>query len=442
MNTKEPIVITQDNLKVFVDGNEWNYKFTTGDSSIPLDLVFAIDSSSSMEPAINSIKESVTELVQFLNEKGLTVRVGGVDFADLVRTKFDLTNDISLFKDWLSKINTISGGDSPESGLDACVYINEAMGWAKGAQRVIILISNSTTHVKGEKSCNYLTPSSLRMTFLDAKYNLDDVKRKMTGNTIIHTVSRVPNWHWTSGMGSDSQGMGGGDGYSLGEIGSNVEIGLGINCADIADTTGGLQYEFCDDINLTKLPITDVMSKWCSVEITGFTADGKPHNIQLYLETEDGKSGMVNYIRYVFPNPVPFSALFEEDKNWVLYKHSRELLPAGLKNDNGVSMIPVRWFIDQFGAIFEYNKLDNKYSIQLGDKWLTFWSDKPDYYLDTRKPGGLQEKDTEQGTMIRQPRVENGSMLLPAGFLLDRFDIADYEWDEKNRRLIITYPKL
>jgi hypothetical protein len=72
---------------------------------------------------------------------------------------------------------------------------------------------------------------------------------------------------------------------------------------------------------------------------------------------------------------------------------------------------------------------------------LTFWADKPDFYLDIRRPGGLHEKITEKGVMLRQPRIENGSMLLPAGFLLDRFDIADFEWLEKDRRLIITYPK-
>lgn len=440
-NTKKPVAYSEGNIKVYVDGIERRFLIHPKASRAQADLVFAVDSTESMENAIDGVKDSISELVNILALQRFDIRVGGIDFGDQVRTRINLSSEIKPFKAWLEKLGTKGGGDSPEGAIDAVINANMTMNWRAGSQRIIILLTNSTSHFKGEGGLKYES-GNIRFIFTQPKYNLDDVFNLVSGSAVVHVASRDPVWRWVSGSGSNAQGIGG-YGYDLGRIGSNSELGYGVDCSLIANYTGGVAMELSrsSKLDLTELPIESIMTQWTSLSIFANILDGKPHNVQIFIETEKGKSGMSSLMRYLPPSPVPFSAYLDRDKNYAIVGRSIDWLPCGFRIQENSPMIPLRWFCDQIGARLEHLKKENRFRLSWGNRIISVWPKKNVFYLDVSNANNLGTVTTTTNKIKTHPDFYGGSLLVPMDFIMQAFDSVSYTYDAKAGRLNISYPK-
>ena len=132
----------------------------------PLDIVFLLDSSTSMSPAIANVKEQSAQLVdQVVAESGGNYRIGLIDFADdvEVRVPFAAGNADAvkaqipeLFQDrgntgdpeaWDEALVTAVDGRKgvpSAAGQDTGMQIGDfAADWRPEAQKIIVLVSDA-----------------------------------------------------------------------------------------------------------------------------------------------------------------------------------------------------------------------------------------------------------------------------------------------------------
>lgn len=438
--TKKPVEYNEENIQVFVDGYKVGFHYISNQTQTPVDIVFAIDSTESMEYTIEGVKNSVAKLVDQLTQKKLDVRIGGIDFGDEARTRIMLSREIKPFKKWLDGLSAAGGGDSPEGAIDATIHASNTMNWRPDSQRVIILLTNSTSHFKGEGKLSYYS-GNIKFIFKNPRHNLDDIYNLVSGSAIVHVASRDPVWHWRT-YGSNAQGKGGG-GEDLGRIGSNSELGLGIDCSLIADYTGGVAMPLYDSekLDLTSLPIESVMTKWVLLSVFANIADGNSHNIQILITIDKDKSGMASFINYIPPQVQPFSAYLDKDKDYVILGNSIDWLTTGLRIQKGTPMIPLRWFCDQIGADLEQIKSEQRFKITWSNKTISLWPQKEIFYLDIQNANNINTTTTTHNKLKTAPNYYQGSVLVPIDFIQQAFDCVSINYDTKKERLTMTYPK-
>ena len=131
--------------------------------AIPLDIVTVIDTSQSMFWAIEGVKKSIRGFRDTLSAAGYSVRLAGVEFGDRVRSISDFGN-MDKFEKWANGLEAQGGGDRPESSLDAILEAWQTIRFARGAQRIILLVTDSGFHEKSDQSsCSEYNLSDLQM---------------------------------------------------------------------------------------------------------------------------------------------------------------------------------------------------------------------------------------------------------------------------------------
>ncbi|MCR5249584.1 MAG: Ig-like domain-containing protein [Lachnospiraceae bacterium] len=126
------------------------------------DVVFVIDTTGSMGDEIAAVKENLSAFVNYLADKGLTLRFGIVSYRD---TKSDGINSTIIHRDslsgspWytsaartieeLSSLTVGGGGDTPEMPIDALGYLcdDNTYNWSSNATRCAILLTDADYHV-------------------------------------------------------------------------------------------------------------------------------------------------------------------------------------------------------------------------------------------------------------------------------------------------------
>ena len=121
-----------------------------------VDIVFVIDSTGSMSSAIRGVKTNVAAFAQHLAGKGLTLRLGLIDYRDITCDGSDSTvihkvnsspwMNIDGFLSELSKVSVDGGGDYPETPIDALGYLTNgsAINWSSDAYKFAILITDAS----------------------------------------------------------------------------------------------------------------------------------------------------------------------------------------------------------------------------------------------------------------------------------------------------------
>lgn len=144
--------------------------FYSGDlNSIPLDLIFVIDTTGSMGDDINAVKSSANEIVEALNSKTSDYRIAVVDYRDYPQSPYgeagldyvyNLDLPFSNDKDTIIQaINSLSlgyGMDTRESVYSALVNSMtdsnkdptnaENFGWRMGVNKAIIIMCDAPPH--------------------------------------------------------------------------------------------------------------------------------------------------------------------------------------------------------------------------------------------------------------------------------------------------------
>jgi hypothetical protein len=124
----------------------------------PLDVIFVLDVTNSMEPQINGLRDGIGQFLGELKNSDLDTRVGLVAFRDinfdeepLKVLKFKdepFTTDPAAFSAEVGKLKAMGGVDDPESSLDALVLAGK-QPFRDRALRVLLLITDQPPQTKG-----------------------------------------------------------------------------------------------------------------------------------------------------------------------------------------------------------------------------------------------------------------------------------------------------
>lgn len=141
---------------------------TTDVSATKVDLVFIIDSTGSMSWVIRSVKNNVAQFAKYLADKGVTLRLGLIDYRDITADGYDSTVvhtksfstwfNITSFIEELNYVSAYGGGDTPETAIDALGHLTEGtISWNSDAYKFAMLITDAdykTSNQHGISSMN------------------------------------------------------------------------------------------------------------------------------------------------------------------------------------------------------------------------------------------------------------------------------------------------
>jgi len=150
-----------DNVKVFEDGKEARIlDFRGVGQGRPVDIVFVMDVTESMQPYIDAVKQNIISFAQDLASNNRDYRLGLVTFEDYVISKYPdcncpyrdtMTSNVHQFIDWISGLHAGGGGDIPEDQLDALAYA-ASFPFRPEAEGIIILVTDAPPHHAGDGS--------------------------------------------------------------------------------------------------------------------------------------------------------------------------------------------------------------------------------------------------------------------------------------------------
>lgn len=133
-------------LSLFFDDICWNNDIELTKKG-RADIVFAIDTTSSMGNAISKVKQYVNKFASGLENKDVNYRFGLVEYRDLYEDGLDTTinhgwyNDADSFKTAISNLSVSGGGDDPESAVDA-LYTARNMKYRPSVNKYIVLVTD------------------------------------------------------------------------------------------------------------------------------------------------------------------------------------------------------------------------------------------------------------------------------------------------------------
>jgi hypothetical protein len=152
-----------DNVKVFEDGKEAKIiDFRGVGQGRPVDIVFVLDVTESMQPYIDAVKQNVIAFAQDLQANSRDYRLGLVTFEDYVVSAYpdcncayrnSFTSDVKQFTDWVGTLHAGGGGDIPEDQLDALAYAAK-FPFRPEAEGIIIIVTDAPPHHDGDGSAD------------------------------------------------------------------------------------------------------------------------------------------------------------------------------------------------------------------------------------------------------------------------------------------------
>lgn len=116
-----------------------------------IDMVFILDNTGSMSGRIIAAKNSIAAFATSLEAAGADVKFGAVSFGDDLteQSTLDCTTATAM-KTWLTALSGVGGGDGPENPLSSMKYAYDNFTFRSGAQKVFIVIIDTTAHQAGD----------------------------------------------------------------------------------------------------------------------------------------------------------------------------------------------------------------------------------------------------------------------------------------------------
>lgn len=129
-----------------------------------IDLVFALDTTSSMSSMISAAKEKIWSIAASMAnaQPAPDIRVGLVAFRDrgdaYVTKVIDLTDDLDSMYATLMDFEAAGGGDGPESVNQALYDAVNKMSWTQeeGAYKVVFLVGDAPAHMDYANDVDYM----------------------------------------------------------------------------------------------------------------------------------------------------------------------------------------------------------------------------------------------------------------------------------------------
>jgi hypothetical protein len=152
-----------DNVEVYEDGKRAKIlDFRGQGQGRPVDIVFVLDVTESMQPYIDAVKQNVISFAEDLARNNRDYRLGLVTFEDYVVSaaadcncpyRKKMTSNVQEFTQWVGSLHAGGGGDIPEDQLDALAYAS-TFPFRPEAQGIVILISDAPDHHAGDASAH------------------------------------------------------------------------------------------------------------------------------------------------------------------------------------------------------------------------------------------------------------------------------------------------
>lgn len=152
-----------DDVKVFEDGKPAKIlDFRGVGQGRPVDIVFVMDVTESMQPYIDAVKQNIIQFAQELAANNRDYRLGLVTFEDYVISKYpdcnceyraSMTSDVQKFISWVGALHAGGGGDIPEDQLDALAYAG-SFPFRPDAQAIVIIVTDAPPHHDGDGSAS------------------------------------------------------------------------------------------------------------------------------------------------------------------------------------------------------------------------------------------------------------------------------------------------
>ncbi len=150
---------TKDNVEVLEDGKPGKILYFRGvGQGRPVDIVFVLDVTESMQPYIDAVKQNIIAFANDLAANNRDFRLGLVTFEDYVVSQYPdcnceyrntLTPDVQKFIGWVGALHAGGGGDIPEDQLDGLAYA-ATLPFRPDAQGIVILVTDAPPHVAGD----------------------------------------------------------------------------------------------------------------------------------------------------------------------------------------------------------------------------------------------------------------------------------------------------
>ncbi|HEX4209967.1 MAG TPA: FHA domain-containing protein [Candidatus Binataceae bacterium] len=152
-----------DNVEVFENGKQAKIiDFRGVGQGRPVDIVFVLDITESMQPYIDAVKQNIINFVNDLAANNRDYRLGLVTFEDYVVSAAadcnceyhnQMTSNVNQFIGWVGSLHAGGGGDIPEDQLDALDYAAK-FPFRPQAQGIVIIVTDAPPHHDGDGSEN------------------------------------------------------------------------------------------------------------------------------------------------------------------------------------------------------------------------------------------------------------------------------------------------
>lgn len=132
---------------------------------IPVDFVFVIDKTASMQKYIDAIKRYITSFTTSLISRGIDYRLGVILFSDYSEKVYQLTDNVYEFLTWLESVKAHGGGDEKENALEALKSAS-TIKFRPSANKVCVIITDAPYHQaneKGDGQTNLTTESMIKL---------------------------------------------------------------------------------------------------------------------------------------------------------------------------------------------------------------------------------------------------------------------------------------
>lgn len=117
---------------------------------VPVDFIFVIDETGSMQSYIDAVRQKVRDLTDFLRTRGIDYTLGLVLFSDEIDKIYQPTPDVNDFLGWIGRVRAAGGGDVKENALEALKTVANQINFRPSANKVAVLVTDAPYHQKGE----------------------------------------------------------------------------------------------------------------------------------------------------------------------------------------------------------------------------------------------------------------------------------------------------
>lgn len=170
------------------------------------DIVFCFDVTGSMTEIINSVKENVEKLVEgfatYDENVSLDWRARVMGYRDFVEDTEFLINDrpfVTTVDELREQINGMeakeyTGGDEPESTLDAIWYAARKSDWRDNCHKIVVVFTDDAPKPVDEKTLADISGSDGDIEVLAQELNVQHIKLFLWGkkDPVYDALTRIP----------------------------------------------------------------------------------------------------------------------------------------------------------------------------------------------------------------------------------------------------------